>query len=39
MPPLVKTQTALQTKYNIIWRKTISTMADGIITPCNVARS
>ena len=26
-------------KKNKIWRKTICNMADGIITPCNVARS
>jgi len=39
-PPLVKTQTALKNqKINKIWQKTISNMADGIITPCNVARS
>jgi len=31
-PPLVK-------KKNKIWRKTILNMADGILTPCNVARS
>ena len=36
-PPLVKAQTALKTKK--IWRKTIFNMADGIITPYNVARS
>jgi len=36
-PPLVKAQTAL--KINKIWRKTIFNMADGIFTPCNVARS
>jgi len=38
-PPLAKAQTALrkQTK-NKIWRKTIFNMADGILSPCNVAR-
>jgi len=36
-PLLVKTQTALKNKK--IWRKTIFNKADGIITPCNVARS
>ena len=36
-PPLVKAQTALKTQK--IWRKTILHMADGIITPCNVAWS
>ena len=28
-----------KTKINQIWRKTIFNMADGIFTPCNVARS
>jgi len=37
-PLLVKAQTALKI-YNKIWRKTIFNMADGIITPCNLARS
>ena len=37
--PLVKAQTALRKqKKNKIWRKTIFNMADGILTPCNVAR-
>ena len=36
-PPLVKAQTALKTKKYKIWRKTIFNMADGILTPCNVA--
>ena len=35
-PPLVKVQTALKTK-KIMAKKTIFNMADGIITPCNVA--
>jgi len=36
--PLVKAQTALKKqKINKIWRKTIFNMADGIITPCNMA--
>jgi len=38
-PPLVKAQTALKTKKNKIWRKTMFNIADGILTPCNVARS
>ena len=29
--------TALKTKKNKIWRQTIFNMADGILTPCNVA--
>jgi len=33
-PPLVKAQASLKK----IWRKTIFSMADGILTPCNVAR-
>ena len=37
MPPLVKAQTTLKNKINKIWRKTMFNMADGIITPCNVA--
>jgi len=37
-PPLVKAQTALRKQKNKIWRKTIFNMADGILTPCNVAR-
>jgi len=36
---LVKAQTALKNKKNKIRQKTIFDMADGIITPCNVARS
>jgi len=28
-----------KTKINKIWRKTILNMADGILTPCNAARS
>jgi len=36
--PLVKAQTALtKQKINKISRKTILNMADGILTPCNVA--
>jgi len=35
-----KPKTALKTKKNNkIWRKTIFNMPDGILTPCNVARS
>ena len=37
-PPLVKVQTALKTK-KIMAKKTIFNMANGILTPCNVARS
>ena len=29
----------IKNKKNKIWRKTIFNMADGIITPCNAARS
>ena len=29
----------IKNKNNKIWRKTIFNMADGILTPCNVARS
>ena len=37
-PPLVKAKAALRKqKKNKIWRKTIFKMADGILTPCNVA--
>jgi len=39
-PPLVKAQTALKIKQkNKIWRKTIFSMVNVILTPCNVARS
>jgi len=39
-PPLVKAKTALRKQKKIkIWRKTIFNMADGILAPCNVARS
>jgi len=34
-----KAQTALRKQKNKIWRRTIFNMADGIPTPCNVARS
>jgi len=38
-PLLVKAETALRKHtQNKIWRKTIFNMADGILTPCNVAR-
>jgi len=36
-PPLVKAQTALRKPKNKIRRKTIFNVADGILTPCNVA--
>jgi len=36
-PPLVKAQTALRKQKNKLWRITIFNMADGILTPCNVA--
>ena len=39
-PPLVKCKTALkQITLLYIWRKAIFNMADGILTPCNLARS
>ena len=34
-----KSLNCIKTKKNKIWRKTIFNMADGILTPCNVARS
>ena len=37
--PLVKAQTALRKQKNKIWQKTIFNMADGILTPSNVAQS